>query len=64
VVPGAFRILPGITALAAICLAVEMVGTAASMHTRRLMSSGMLWAVIPALLAAFVAYGRWMLIPL
>jgi len=65
IVPGAFRILPGLTALAALCLAVEMVGTASILLApKRLMSSGMLWAAIPALLAAFVAYGRWTLIPL
>ena len=64
VVPGAAGVLPGWTALAAICLAVEMVATAAIVHSKALMSSGMLWAVIPALVAAFVAYGRWMVLPL
>jgi len=64
VVPGAAGVLPGWTAIAAICLAVEMVATAAIVHSKALMSSGMLWAVIPSLLAAFVAYGRFTLIPM
>jgi hypothetical protein len=64
VVPGAAGVLPGWTAIAAICLAVEMVATAAIVHSKSLVSTGMLWAVIPSILAAFVAYGRWMLIPM
>jgi len=64
VVPGAAGILPGLTAIAAIGLAVEMVSTAAILKSKALWSTDMLWAVVPALLAAFVAYGRLALKPL
>lgn len=64
VVPGAAGILPGVTAIAAICLAVEMVGSAAILHAKSLWSSQMLWAVIPGVLAAFVAYGRMVVRPM
>jgi len=58
VVPAAAGVLPGLTAIAAICLAVEMVATAAILKAKDLWSTGMLWAVVPSILAAFVAYGR------
>jgi hypothetical protein len=63
VVPGAAGVLPGLTAVAAICLAVEMVSTAAILKAKDLWSTGMLWAVVPSLIAAFVAYGRLSLSP-
>ena len=64
VLPGALGGMAGWTAIAAVGLAVLMVVTAAIVHSKSLMSAGMLWAVIPALLAAFVAYGRFVLLPL
>lgn len=64
VVPGAAGILPGVTAIAALCLAVEMVGSAAILHAKSLMSSQMLWAVIPGILAGVVAYGRMTRLPM
>jgi hypothetical protein len=64
VLPGALGVMHGYTAIAAVCLAVLMVSTAAIVHSKALMSSGMLWAIIPGILAAFVAYGRIVLLPL
>jgi len=40
------------------------VSTAAILKSKALWSTDMLWAVVPALLAAFVAYGRLALKPL
>lgn len=64
VLPGALGVMAGWTGIAAAALAVLMIVSAAIVHSKSLMSSGMLWAVIPAVLAAFVAYGRLVLLPL
>jgi uncharacterized membrane protein YphA (DoxX/SURF4 family) len=63
VLPGLFRVRPGLTPLAAACLVIIMIG--ATVITATTMGVGM--ALIPlmvGLLAAFVAYGRWRLAPL
>ena len=60
VLPGATGILPKLTPIAAICVAVETVLVAALNKPK---FQGMLWAVVPALLALFVAYGRFVLMP-
>lgn len=58
VLPSAVGVMPELSVLAAAGLAVLMLGTSAILKAKSLMSTGMLWAVVPALLAAFVAYGR------
>lgn len=63
VLPGLFRIRPGLTPLAALGLLVIVIG--ATVVT--LMFMAWTWAIPPfvtAILAAFVAYGRWRLAPL
>jgi uncharacterized membrane protein YphA (DoxX/SURF4 family) len=60
--PGLLRIRPGLTPLAAAGLVVIMIGATAI----GLMVGDPTMALIPAavgLLAAFVAYGRWRLVP-
>ncbi len=62
IVPSVTRIRPGLTPLAAAGLVIIMIG--ATVITLRMQPAG---AAIPAfvgLLAAFVAYGRWRLVPL
>lgn len=62
ILPGLLRIRPGLTPLAAAGLVIIMVGA-----TVVSLSLGVAMALIPlavALLAAFVAYGRWRLAPL
>jgi hypothetical protein len=54
VLPGAARVLPNLTPVAAVCLIVETLSVA----VRFTRFPGILWSVVPALLAAFVAYGR------
>ena len=60
VLPGAFGILPKLTPIAAIGVVVETFLVAALAKPK---FQGLLWVVIPALLAAFVAYGRFVLHP-
>jgi len=63
ILPGLLRIRPGLTPLAAVGLVIIMIGA-----TGLTLGSGdVASALIPAvagLLAAFVAYGRWRLVPL
>ncbi|HKR54902.1 MAG TPA: hypothetical protein VJS20_01270 [Gemmatimonadales bacterium] len=63
VVPGAIGVMTGLTAIAAVGLAVVMVGSASIVLGKARTSVGMLWAVLPALAALFVAYGRTVLRP-
>jgi hypothetical protein len=57
VLPGAFRVLPKLTPISAACLAViSLLGIA--LYVAYAGFPGILWAVVPAILAAFVAYGR------
>ena len=63
ILPGLLRIRPGLTPLAAAGLVIIMIG--ATVVT--LSIGGGVMALIPAvvsLLAAFVAYGRWRLVPI
>jgi uncharacterized membrane protein len=63
IVPSVTRIRPGLTPLAAAGLVIIMIG--ATVVTLRMPQPA--GAVVPAfvgLLAAFVAYGRWRLVPL
>ena len=63
ILPGLLRIRPGLTPLAAAGLVIIMIGATAI----TLSSADVKMALIPlvvGLLAAFVAYGRWRLVPL
>jgi uncharacterized membrane protein YphA (DoxX/SURF4 family) len=63
ILPGVLRIRTGLTPLAAAGLAIIMAGALAT--TARMQGAGP--AVLPGvvgLLAAFVAYGRWRILPL
>ena len=58
VLPGAVRVLPKLTPVSAACLAViSLLGMA--LYVAYAGFPGNLWAVVPAILAAFVAYWRW-----
>ena len=62
IVPGLVRIRPGLTPLAAAGLVIIMIGA-----TVMSLSGGVMMALIPlvtGLAAAFVAYGRWRIVPL
>lgn len=63
ILPGLFRIRPGLTPLAAAGLVIIMIGAT----TLMLKTAGVVTALMPlaaGLLALFVAYGRWRLAPL
>lgn len=65
ILPGLLRIRPGLTAWAAAGLVIVMIGAVGITLAGGGETAGM--AVIPAvtgLLAAFIAYGRWRLVPL
>lgn len=63
VLPGAVRVLPKLTPISAACLAVlSLLGIA--LYVAYAGFPGILWGVVPAILAAFVAYGRIVLKPL
>jgi hypothetical protein len=57
VLPGAFGVLPKLTPIAAAYLAVNALSGCA-LFAKYAGFPGILWAVVPAILAAFVAYGR------
>lgn len=58
VVPGVFGILPKVTPIAAAYLAVyALLGCV--LFAKYTGFPGILWAVVPAILTAFVAYERW-----
>ena len=61
ILPTLLRIRPGLTPLAAACLVIIMIGAVAVT-----IPMGLTMAIMPfltGLLAAFVAYGRWRLVP-
>ena len=63
ILPGALRIRPGLTPLAAACLAVIMIG--ATVVTVMTMSAAL--ALLPSIvgvLTVYIAYARWRLYPL
>jgi uncharacterized membrane protein YphA (DoxX/SURF4 family) len=62
ILPGLLRIRPGLTPLAAGGLVIIMIGAV----VLQMIGDGVIAAVVPlvtGLLAAFVAYGRWRLVP-
>ena len=63
ILPGLFRIRPGLTPLAAAGLVIIMIGAVVSTLVQGLVGTAILSAVV-GLLAAYVAYGRWRLAPL
>ena len=62
VLPGLLRIRPGLTPLAAAGLVIIMIGATVVMWAGGMVAVALM-NVIVALLAAFVAYGRWRLAP-
>ena len=63
ILPGLFRIRPGLTPLAAAGLVIIMLGaTVLNLRGGDLFSTAI--TVVVGLLAAFVAYGRWKIAPL
>ena len=62
ILPGIFRIRPGLTPLAAAGLVIIMIGaTVITLIGGDLMAAGI--SLVVGLLAVFVAYGRWRLAP-
>ena len=62
VLPGLLRIRPGLTPLAAVGLVIIMIGATVVMWAGGMVAVALMNVVV-ALLAAFVAYGRWRLAP-
>ncbi len=60
VLPGVTGIMPILTPIAAVGVAVETVFVAVLLKTK---PQGLVWVVVPALLVLFVAYGRFVLVP-
>ena len=66
IVPGAAKWMPVLTPSAAAALALETLGLAglyARYSLKLAASNPMVWALVMGLLAAFVAYGRYALMP-
>jgi hypothetical protein len=63
VLPAATRVMPWLTPLAAAGLALIM-ALAVPFHVMRGEASVVAFNIVPALLAAFVAWGRWKLAPI
>jgi len=67
IVPAATKWMPSLTPLAAAVLTLETLGLAvlyAQYSLKLTAANPLVWAVVMALLAAFVAYGRYALSPL
>jgi hypothetical protein len=67
IVPAATKWMPSLTPLAALVLTLETLGLAVlySQYSLKVTAANpLVWAVVMALLAAFVAYGRYALSPL
>ena len=62
VLPGLLRIRPGLTSVAAAGLVIIMIGATVIMWAGGMVAVALMNVVV-ALLAAFVAYGRWRLAP-
>jgi hypothetical protein len=62
ILPGLLRIRPGLTPLAAAGLVIIMIGATAVTLASGDLASGLIPLVV-GLLSAFVAYGRWRLVP-
>ena len=63
ILPGMFRIRPGLTPLAAAGLVIIMIGAVVITLVGDVVMAALISAVV-GLLAAFVAYGRWRVAPL
>ncbi len=63
ILPGALRIKPGLTSLAAVGLIIILIGATVITATKGPIVGAIL-PFITALLLAFVAYGRWRLAPI
>ena len=63
ILPGLLHIKPGLTALAAACLTIIVIGATVVTITGGMGALAMI-PLVTAILAAFVAYGRWRLAPL
>jgi len=63
VLPGALGVLPKLTPIAAVYLTINAL-LGCMLFAKYAGFPGVLWAVVPAVLAAFVAYGRIALDPL
>jgi hypothetical protein len=61
VLPGTIGMLPKLIPLSAVGVAIETVLVAITLTKPKF--QGALWIVVPALLALFVAYGRFVLMP-
>lgn len=62
IVPGAFRVMPNLTPISAVYLGLNAL-TGCVLFAQYSGFPGMLWGVIPAILCAFIAYGRFVLMP-
>ncbi len=62
ILPGLLRIKPGLTPLAAACLVIIMIGATVVELMGGMVAMALL-PVVTGVLAAFVAYGRWRLVP-
>jgi uncharacterized membrane protein len=62
ILPAIMRIRPALTPLAAVCLCIIVVG--ATVLTFPQGAAMALFPFVTAILAAFVAYGRWRLVPI
>lgn len=62
ILPGAFKVAPSMTPIAAIYLLLNALAGCV-LFTQYSGFPGMLWGVIPAILCAVIAYGRFVLIP-
>ena len=63
ILPGLLRIKPGLTPLAAACLTIIVIGATVVTVMGGMIATAVL-PLVATILAAFVAYGRWRLVPL
>ena len=63
ILPGLLRIRPGLTPLAAVGLVIIMIGAIVITLIGGLLPAALI-SLLVGVLAAFVAYGRWRLVPL
>jgi hypothetical protein len=63
ILPGLLHIKPGLTPLAAACLTIIVIGATVVTVMGGMIATAVL-PLVATILAAFVAYGRWRLVPL
>lgn len=63
ILPAVTRILPWLTPVAALGIAIIMI-LAAIFHATRREPQGIVFNIVLLILAGFVAYGRWFIVPL